>query len=220
MHSPGDSGQADASVWPSALAHRSMLCGVTVSGKVRLRAMPHGTPSSSSACTQQLAGAESKGGRMDRAAPASGTRGCWGHGAAGSEWQARAGSTPLPTRLGSPVMTVRAEKSTRFPIRLPRTRPSLPASGRTERRVACSVGWTARQDRAAKTRHSVRGVQAGWHIAQSGCGGRPPLRRWQMDLMGRPLRCLACGMPGRLLSMYLQSFKGARAVRHGLLHQQ
>ena len=29
-------------------------------------------------------------------------------------------------RLGSGVMTVRAEKSTRLPMRLPRTRPSLP----------------------------------------------------------------------------------------------
>lgn len=29
-------------------------------------------------------------------------------------------------RLGSPVMTVRAEKSTRFPIKLPRKRPSFP----------------------------------------------------------------------------------------------
>lgn len=32
--------------------------------------------------------------------------------------------------LGSPLMTVRAEKSTRLPIRLPRTRPSLPYDGR------------------------------------------------------------------------------------------
>ena len=31
-------------------------------------------------------------------------------------------------RLGSGVMTVRAEKSTRLPIRLPRTRPSFPLS--------------------------------------------------------------------------------------------
>ena len=60
--------------------HFSMLKGVTASGKVRLRAMLHGTPSS---------------------------------------------SMPM---LGSPVMTVRAEKSTRLPIRLPRMRPSLPLS--------------------------------------------------------------------------------------------
>ena len=47
-----------------------------------------------------------------------------------------------------PVMTVRAEKSTRFPIRFPRTRPSLPLrrcemalSGRPERVVAgCTPG--------------------------------------------------------------------------------
>ena len=58
----------------------SMLCGVTTSGNVKLSAIAHGTPSSSSA------------------------------------------------RFGSPVMTVRAEKSTRFPIRFPRTRPSFPLS--------------------------------------------------------------------------------------------
>ena len=33
--------------------------------------------------------------------------------------------TWLMLRFGSPVMTVRAEKSTRFPIKFPRTRPSL-----------------------------------------------------------------------------------------------
>ena len=30
------------------------------------------------------------------------------------------------SKLGSPEMTVRAEKSTRFPIKLPLKRPSLP----------------------------------------------------------------------------------------------
>mmetsp|Transcript_524 Transcript_524/g.1445 ORF Transcript_524/g.1445 Transcript_524/m.1445 type:complete len:264 (-) Transcript_524:476-1267(-) len=47
-------------------------------------------------------------------------------------------------RLGSGVMTVRAEKSTRFPIRLPRTRPCFPfsrseiaLSGRPDLVVAC-----------------------------------------------------------------------------------
>mmetsp|Transcript_48347 Transcript_48347/g.161225 ORF Transcript_48347/g.161225 Transcript_48347/m.161225 type:complete len:346 (+) Transcript_48347:3334-4371(+) len=56
--------------------------------------------------------------------------------------------TSSMARFGSPVMTVRAEKSTRFPIRLPRTRPSLPLSrcemdlsGRPERVVAgCTPG--------------------------------------------------------------------------------
>mmetsp|Transcript_11141 Transcript_11141/g.46368 ORF Transcript_11141/g.46368 Transcript_11141/m.46368 type:complete len:286 (-) Transcript_11141:360-1217(-) len=57
--------------------------------------------------------------------------------------------------LGSAVMTVRAEKSTRLPIRLPRMRPSL------------------------------------------------PLRRWQIDLMGRPERCVLTGTPGMVLSMYV-----------------
>mmetsp|Transcript_18841 Transcript_18841/g.58615 ORF Transcript_18841/g.58615 Transcript_18841/m.58615 type:complete len:202 (+) Transcript_18841:923-1528(+) len=57
--------------------------------------------------------------------------------------------------LGSAVMTVRALKSTRLPIRLPRMRPSL------------------------------------------------PFRRWQMDLMGRPERCVATGTPGTVLSMYV-----------------
>jgi hypothetical protein len=33
--------------------------------------------------------------------------------------------TSSSSRLGSPVMTVRAEKSTRFPIKLPRRRPSF-----------------------------------------------------------------------------------------------
>ncbi len=58
--------------------YRSKLCWVTISGYVMLRAMLHGTPSSSMAM------------------------------------------------LGSPDMTVRAEKSTRLPIRLPLTRPDLP----------------------------------------------------------------------------------------------
>ena len=34
-------------------------------------------------------------------------------------------------RFGSGVMTVRAEKSTRLPIRLPRMRPSLPAASQS-----------------------------------------------------------------------------------------
>lgn len=40
-----------------------------------------------------------------------------------------------------------------------------------------------------------------------------------MDLMGLPLRCFACGMPGRLLSMYLQASKdkGARVPTLRLL---
>ena len=59
-------------------SYRSKLCWVTISGYVMLRAMLHGTPSSSMAM------------------------------------------------LGSPDMTVRAEKSTRLPIRLPLTRPDLP----------------------------------------------------------------------------------------------
>ena len=36
-------------------------------------------------------------------------------------------SSSMPM-FGSGVMTVRAEKSTRLPMRLPRTRPSLPLS--------------------------------------------------------------------------------------------
>ena len=36
--------------------------------------------------------------------------------------------TSSMARLGSGVITVRAEKSTRLPIRLPRMRPSLPLS--------------------------------------------------------------------------------------------
>ena len=55
----------------------------------------------------------------------------------------------------SPVMTVRAEKSTRLPIRLPRTRPSF------------------------------------------------PLRRSEMDLIGRPERSSARGCPVMELSMYV-----------------
>mmetsp|Transcript_39970 Transcript_39970/g.80064 ORF Transcript_39970/g.80064 Transcript_39970/m.80064 type:complete len:333 (+) Transcript_39970:2804-3802(+) len=56
----------------------SRLNGVTISGKVSVRAMERGTPTSSMA------------------------------------------------KLGSGVITVRAEKSTRLPIKLPRIRPSLP----------------------------------------------------------------------------------------------
>mmetsp|Transcript_14393 Transcript_14393/g.39003 ORF Transcript_14393/g.39003 Transcript_14393/m.39003 type:complete len:214 (-) Transcript_14393:694-1335(-) len=63
-------------------------------------------------------------------------------------------SSSMPM-LGSPVMTVRAEKSTRLPMRLPRMRPSL------------------------------------------------PLRRCEMDLMGRPLFCMLGGTPGMVLSMYV-----------------
>lgn len=54
--------------------------------------------------------------------------------------------------VGSGVMTVRAEKSTRFPIKLPLIRPSLALSllhmdlmGRPDRCVACTLGemsWT------------------------------------------------------------------------------
>ena len=54
--------------------------------------------------------------------------------------------TSSMARFGSPVITVRAEKSTRLPMRLPRTRPSLPfkrcemdLSGRPEREVAGST---------------------------------------------------------------------------------
>mmetsp|Transcript_27825 Transcript_27825/g.91056 ORF Transcript_27825/g.91056 Transcript_27825/m.91056 type:complete len:322 (-) Transcript_27825:482-1447(-) len=69
----GGSGPLVTSFW-----RRSLLYGVTVSGKVMLSAMERGTPSSSRA------------------------------------------------RLGSGVMTERAEKSTRLPMRLPRIRPDLP----------------------------------------------------------------------------------------------
>ena len=93
-------------VWMGCMArpvqwdnYRSKLCWVTISGYVMLRAMLHGTPSSSMAM------------------------------------------------LGSPDMTVRAEKSTRLPIRLPLTRPDLPlrrwpidSNGLPERcTTACSV---------------------------------------------------------------------------------
>jgi len=46
--------------------------------------------------------------------------------------------------LGSPEMTVRAEKSTRLPIRLPRTRPSLPLS-------RWEIDLIARPDRCVAT---------------------------------------------------------------------
>ena len=42
-------------------------------------------------------------------------------------------------RLGSGVMTVRPEKSTRFPIKLPRTRPSFPFS-------LCFIDFRGRPD--------------------------------------------------------------------------
>jgi hypothetical protein len=58
------------------------------------------------------------------------------------------GRTWSMPRLGSAVMTVRAEKSTRLPMRLPRMRPSLPLSrcrivlsGLPDRCVSC--GWPA-----------------------------------------------------------------------------
>lgn len=54
-------------------------------------------------------------------------------------------------RFGSGVMTVRAEKSTRLPIRLPRIRPSLPFrrclidfSGRPDFCVAYNAIYTCR----------------------------------------------------------------------------
>ena len=47
-------------------------------------------------------------------------------------------------RFGSPEMTVRAEKSTRLPIRFPRTRPSLPLS-------RCEIDLIGRPDRCAAT---------------------------------------------------------------------
>ena len=51
------------------------------------------------------------------------------------------GSTWSTRRLGSGEMTVRPEKSTRLPLRLPRNRPCLPLSRWHKPRTACGVRW-------------------------------------------------------------------------------
>lgn len=107
---------------------------------------------------------------------------------AGAEVWACRGSRP--TRLGSPVMTVRAEKSTRLPIRLPRTRPSLPAGGQQEQQVPCRCEQTAIQN-GRSMRHSRHGLQAGrlcaLHTPQPS-----PARQWRMPT----LEPLANGLDG------------------------
>eukprot|EP00962_Isochrysis_galbana_P015940 scaffold4556_cov114-Isochrysis_galbana.AAC.6 len=76
--------------------------------------------------------------------------------------------TSSMARFGSPVMTVRAEKSTRLPIRLPRTRPSLPSrrcemdlSGRPQWVVAGSTPGSEFVTKVARWYCGRRGEEEG-----------------------------------------------------------
>lgn len=108
-------------------------------------------------------------------------------------------------RLGSGVMTVRAEKSTRLPMRFPRTRPSLPFSrcfkdlrGRPDFCMACEeTGW-AHHVVSLGTPMSLplgrRAGGAGTHAGQAGQlvvhhGGHMELQ--ELHVLSDDVRCRA-----------------------------
>ena len=82
-------------------------------------------------------------------------------------------------RLGSAVMTVRAEKSTRLPMRFPRMRPSLPAVAKTQKNVGDTC--TSRRERERDI-YILFGFERDAGLAWG------PLRRWRMVLSGLPER--------------------------------